>query len=323
MTFVIATLLALILVAMVSSNQAAATGVWMVVRFVLWGIAALIGWGILVGYSVWFYQTYPPAGEWKQILGIAVSVVFPPLWLWFVRKEIAKTWTNDRRAALKFGAFCVAYIVGIMVLGIVVAEVEAAYEYGGWAMVLVPLAVTCAILLWRSLTGSKGWHEVWFGPHATPEPWTVVVQEQDAFDLVEFAASEKVDEMWDEMTLEERNTWRDGHQARVMSTKVRLEELRKKLEAEKKVRLKDESWSVMGFFWLFFVFALFGLVGILWDIGFAYAMELRFVKGQAWLARAVVVVSGLAIAGLLFAAGESINDVYERRKLQKAGGIKD
>ena len=55
MTWVIAILLGLILVAMVSSNQAAAAGVWTVVRFVLWGFTALIGWGALIGWSFWFW----------------------------------------------------------------------------------------------------------------------------------------------------------------------------------------------------------------------------------------------------------------------------
>ena len=89
MTWVIAILLGLILVAMVSSNQAAAAGVWTVVRFVLWGIVLLAGWGVLIGYSVWFYATYPPSVEWTQIIGVACAVIFPPILLWFSRKEIA------------------------------------------------------------------------------------------------------------------------------------------------------------------------------------------------------------------------------------------
>ena len=89
MTWVIAILLGLILVALVSSNQAAAAGVWTVVRFVLWGIALLTGWGVLIGYSVWFYATYPPSVEWTQIIGVACAVIIPPILLWFSRKEIA------------------------------------------------------------------------------------------------------------------------------------------------------------------------------------------------------------------------------------------
>ena len=142
MTWVIAILLGLILVAMVSSNQAAAAGVWTVVRFVLWGIAALAGWGVLVGYSVLFYATYPPSSEWTQIIGIACTVIIPPILLWLSRKTIATAYKKNKWAAVRYGALIVAYIFVVMLTSIVVREVQAAYEYGGWLMILVPLAFT-------------------------------------------------------------------------------------------------------------------------------------------------------------------------------------
>jgi hypothetical protein len=173
-------------------------------------------------------------------------------------------------------------------------------------MVLMPLAFTCAILVWRSCVSSIGWREIWFGPPDLPEPWLVVGNEQDAFELAEQAAVEKMHEMWDEMTSEQREAASQGHQARVVATNARLDALRKKLEAEKTARTKANSWTVMGFFWLFLVFAAIGLTGILWDIGFAYAMELKFVKGQVWLAGAVVVFAAMVLGGLGISLWESI-----------------
>ena len=306
MTWVIAILLGLILVAMVSSNQAAAAGVWTVVRVVLWGIASLAGWGVLVGYSVWFYATYPPGSEWTQIIGVAIAVIIPPALLWLNRNQIAAAYKKDRWAALKSGAFWVAYVLVWMVSGVVVREVQAAYEYGGWAMVLIPLVLMGVILVWRSCVSSLPRREIWFGSPEVPEPWLVVGNEQDAFDLAEQAAVEKMHEMWDEMTLEQREAASQEHQARVVATDGRLDALRKKLEAEKQARNKHSGWSVMGLFWLFLILAAFGLIGILWDYAFSYAMELRFVKDQAWLAGAVVVFAAMAIAGLFISLWESI-----------------
>ena len=248
MTWVIAILLGLILVAMVSSNQAAAAGVWTVVRFVLWGIASLAGWGVLVGYTVWFYETYPPGGEWSRIIGIAFSVIIPPLLLWLNRNQIADAYKKDRWAALRLGAFWVAYVLVFMVGGVVVREVQAAYEYGGWAMVLMPLVLMAAILVWRSCVSSLSWREIWFGPPEVPEPWLLVGNEQDSFDLAEQAAVKKMHEMWDEMTLEQRDAVSQEHQARVAATSVRLDALRKKLEAEKQARNKYAGWFAMEFF---------------------------------------------------------------------------
>lgn len=308
MTWVIAILLGLILVAMVSSNHAAAAGVWTVVRFVLWGIASLAGWGLLVGYSVWFYATYPPSGEWTQIIGVAFTVIIPPIFLWFSRKEIARAYKKNKWAAVRYGALLIAYIFVLMLLGVAGREVQAAYEYGGWAMILVPLTFTGAILFWRSLTGSKGWREVWFGPPELPEPWQVISDERDAAHEAEHAAWDKVSEDWDELTEEARETFQEEGRLRRAATELRLSVLSDKLESEKAARLKNGNWSVMGVFWMFAIFAVFGLIGIAWDAGFAYAMELKFVKGQTWLAGGVVIFAGFVIGGLIISIWESITE---------------
>lgn len=319
MTWVIAILLGLILVAMVSSNQAAAAGVWTVVRFVLWGIAALAGWGVLVGYSVWFYATYPPSSEWTQIIGIAFTVIIPPVLLWLSRKGIATAYKKNKWAAVRYGALLVAYIFVVMLTSIVVREVQAAYEYGGWLMILVPLAFTGSVLLWRSFNGPKGWREVWLGPPDEPEPWLVVMQERDASSASEEAIWEEVAETWDQLTQSQQDEFREQRIARMTATDQRLSALSEKLEAEKAVRAKEGNWTVMGFFWLCLIFAAFGLVGIVWDIGFAYAMELKFVKGKAWLAGAVVVFAAMAIAGLFISLWESIAESKKKRPMPKQG----
>lgn len=308
MTWVIAILLGLILVAMVSSNQAAAAGVWTVVRFVLWGLAALVGWAVLIGYSVWFYETYHPDSEWTRIIGVTCAVLIPPTLLWFSRKQIAVAYKGDKWAAIKFGTLFVICIFGYMVVGVVVREVLAAYEYGGWTMILAPLALTFVILLWRTVAGPKPWREIWFGPPAAPEPWLVVANEQEALEATLLAEREKIDETWDELTQTQKDDWLNEHRAKVDATEIRLTEMRKNLAAEKKDRDWRQVWTVQNFFTLFLIFAVFGLLGILWDIGIAYAMELKFVKGQVWLARTVVVVAAMVIGGMFVSLFESVSD---------------
>lgn len=200
MTWVIAILLGLILVAMVSSNQAAAAGVWLVVRFVLWGIVALVGWGVLIGYSVWFYETYPPSGEWTKIIGMAFIVIIPPILLWFGRKEIAGAYKKDKWTAVKNGALLITYIFVMMVMGVVGREVQAAYEYGVWMMILVPLVFTSTILLWRSFNDPKGWREVWFGPPDVPDPWIVVMEKRLAAEAAHRASWDEIEKDWENLT---------------------------------------------------------------------------------------------------------------------------
>ena len=97
----------------------------------------------------------------------------------------------------------------------------------------------------------------------------------------------------------------------------RLSALSEKLEAEKAARAKQGNLTVMGFFWLLLIFAAFGLIGNIWDIGFAYAMELKFVKGQGWLAGAVFVFAAMAIGGLFVYLWESIAEGKQKRPRPK------
>lgn len=308
MTWVIAILLGLILVAMVSSNQAAAAGVWTVVRFVLWGVVSLVSWGILVGYSAWFYETYPPSGEWTQIIGVACTVVVPPILLWFCRKEIVTSYRKNKWIAVRNGVYLFAYILVLMLLGVAGREVQAEYEYAGWVMILVPLTFTGAILLGRSLAGSISWHDVWFGSPELPEPWQVVSEERIAADAFDENLLEKIREDRDELTKEQQDALRQQSGERMAATNQRLDALLVKLEAEKAERLKNGNWSVMGVFWMFAIFATFGLIGIAWDAGFAYAMELKFVKGKAWLAGGVVIFTGFVVAGLIASIWERLTE---------------
>lgn len=312
MTWIIAILLGLILVAMISSNPAAAAGVWKVIRIAFIGFALLVAWAILVGWAVWFYVT-DSVGEWERTIGIAVAVLLPPLLLWISRKAITEAYKKDKKAAIKSTAVFVGYVAACMVVGVVYRELKAAYEYSGWFWVVVPLAVTGSILLWRSLTGSKGWREVWFGPPPVPEPWLVVSQERDASESSEWAAWEDITKNWDELTEEQQEALLEERHARMNAMEARLSALAKKLEADKAVREKAGSWTVMGTFWLFVVFTAFGLIGVAWDVGFAYAMELNFVKGQSWLAGVVVVGAGLVIAGLIISIWESIAEATAKK----------
>jgi hypothetical protein len=90
---------------------------------------------------------------------------------------------------------------------------------------------------------------------------------------------------------------------------VTLDGLAKELLANKASRLKDEKWTVFGFFWLFLMFATFGLIGIVWDFSMAYALQLKLVQEKTWLAGAVVIGAGLAAIGLIVSIFEYISEL--------------
>ena len=298
MTSVIAVLLGRILVAMISSNQAAAKGVWKVVKFALIGAVLSVAWAILIGYAIWFYSTYP-AGEWERIMGIAVPVFIPPILIWLNRNAMVSAYKKNKKAAFKSVLFFIVCIAAGMVIAVVFRELKDAYQYSGWVALSVLLAVTGNILLWRTLTGSKGWREVWFGPPAVLEPWQAVLEERLATESARAIQSDEIVKNWGELSEQQQEIFEEESRVRMIATEARLSALSTRLEAEKVARTKNETLTVMGVFWLFLIFAIFGLIGVFWDIGFAYALELKFVKGIAWLAGVVVIGSALVLGGLI------------------------
>jgi hypothetical protein len=306
MTWIIALLLALILVAMVSSNQMAAAGVWKVIRMALVALSFFVAWGILIGYVVWYHATYSE-GEWGQIIGIASALIIPPVLLWINRKAIADLYEKDKKALFKMVAIAVGYAAVIMVLIVVVRDLKAAYEYSGWLILIVPMILTGAILIWRSLTGAKNWKEVWFGS-STPDPWVIVNDERRLAESSELVAWEEIIKNWDELTEDEQEALRDARHERILAREERLDILERKLEAERKIRDKKENWTVSGIFFLCAIFTVIGLIGVAWDFAFAYAMELKFVKGRSWVAVGVVVVAGFFILGILASIWEAFQE---------------
>lgn len=317
MTWVIAILLGLILVALISSNQAAAAGVGKVVHFVLLSAAMFIAWMVLIGYSVWYYETYPK-GDWERIIGIACFAIIPPFLVWLYRKNMWSVYRDNKKAAFKFAAGLVGYLVVFLAAMPVYQEMRANNEHIGWTILLVTFGLTGSVLLFRSFNGTTGWKEVWNGPPSLPEPWEVVSDERDVAWASEVALWEAFQVTRDDMTYEQANAltnaFESESEARKAATEQRIEALRKKLEAEKVERAKQVGrLSVAGVFWWSVILSTFGLIGIAWDYGFDYAMGLEFVKGRAWMAGAVVIGGGFLLVGAIASFAEEIGKYGTKR----------
>jgi hypothetical protein len=195
-----------------------------------------------------------------------------------------------------------------MLFLVITCEIRANFEYGGWFLVLAPLIFTSTILLWRTVIEPKRWHEVWFGLPNLSDRYVVLDEERDAARAIEDAEWVKIEVTWNEQTKEKHDELMDEREIRWAKVEARLETLSNKLATDEAIRTEDEKGTVLRFFWFFFVFAAFGLIGIAWDFGMAYALELKFVQGKSWLAGIVVCVAGLVVAGLVTSVWESINE---------------
>ena len=312
MQVAIAILLALILVAMVSSNKAAADGVWKVVRWIGMGTLLLIAWGCIVGYMVWFYETYP-SETWGKVTAIGLSVFVPPALLYINWNTIARSFEKDKRAALKWTAGFVGYLAVIMFLMALLQDAKQSLPYIGWGILIFLMFFTGIVLTVRSVTWPKGMH-VWFNEPDKEEPWEVLEREEGAF-----RDGERV--MWDELhdteyAQEQKDTFDREREIRWAAFEQRKIELRATLDAEKAAKqAADRKWNLRTVFWTAFAFSCFGLIGLIWDYGYAYAMTVPMVKGREWVAACAVIAAMLAGGGLLWSVAE---DIYTRRRNRKS-----
>ncbi len=311
MEVAIAILLALILVAMVSSNPAAANGVLKVLRWILVGGLLLFAWGILLGYTLWFYEAYLKS-TWEKIVAIVLATLIPPTLLYLNWGTIRRSFDKDRPSAIKWTAAFAAYIFGIMCAIVLFQEVKNAFPYIGWSILLFTMFFTGTVLTWRSMTWSKG-RNVWFQEPDKDEPWLVVERENDVFRKSEQRLWETFQQT--EHTPEALEVFEKEGESRRAASIQRIADLKLTLEAEKAVKDQaDRSWSIRSIFWTAFTLSCFGLVGVLWDFGYDYAMTTPMIKGREWMAAGVVILAILAIVGLVFSFTEEVSAWRKRTR---------
>lgn len=311
MTVLIAVLLAFILIAMVSSNKDAAAGVWRVLQTVLWGALFLFCWLMFVVYWVWLEEAYPTThGEWWTTIGLVVAVAWPPIAIWLTRKDIYAAYKKDKRQTIKRGLILGGQIIFVMVAIVLGREFHTNYPGWGWSFVLVPLVLLAMILVFRSLSEPSAWREIWFGPQELPEVWMVIESERERLNSELQGDRDRFEK--NDMTTEELEEWRTSYDAKVKEHREYLDELEVRLISERQARaIESQKISVRGLFWFFLIFAAFGLVGIMWDVGFEYAITLPFVGGEVWAAGTIVVLGFIFVGAILFGIGEA---VYEQIK---------
>ena len=100
MAIVIAILLAMILVAMVSSNKDAATGVMSFIQIALAASMMLAIWGIVLGYMYWAYLSEEEHGWFQIILTVGLAIA-PPVIMYMARKDIVSEYKFSKKSFFK------------------------------------------------------------------------------------------------------------------------------------------------------------------------------------------------------------------------------
>jgi hypothetical protein len=295
MMLLIAILLALILVAMVSSNKEAAAGVGKAVQFAVIGAAMLGAWMFLIGYAIWYYQAYETS-DIGRIIGIALPVLLPPFLCWVNRKPMLKRYREDRKAALRSTAVFVGSLGATMVMMPLYQEMKKLDDHLGWELLFATLAVTVTVLFFRSLAAGGTWPQVWMGLPPLADEWQILAEERDLARAGVEARYDAFDLARDGMTDEEVDAYKRESEDLEKDSQARLDALSDQLEGERIARASnDASLSVAKVFWFALIFSAIGLIVIAWEYAYGYAMGWAFVKGRSWLAVLVVAGAGVTI----------------------------
>jgi hypothetical protein len=320
MMLLIAILLGLILVAMVSSNKDAAAGVGKAVKFAVVGVVMLGAWIVLIGYAIWYGQTYFTS-DTERIIGITLPVLWPPFLCWVNRKVIQDRYRKDRKAVLKSTAIFVGSLAATMVAMPAYQEMKKLDNYIGWEILLAALAVTASVLFIRSLAAGKTWRQVWMGLPPLPNQWEILAYERDLAAADAEAYYEAFVGAREKMTDEDFDAYRMESSKRDEAAKARLDALAEQLAAERLERDKNDArLSVAKVFWGALIFSAIGVIVMTWNYALDYAMGLNVVKGRTWLAILLVATAGFMFMGAVVSIVQMVLELVEmvlKRKRSK------
>lgn len=251
MSWVIATLLALILVALMASDKSAAVAVRRVIRVAFVGA---VGLGVTLAialFFVWFHFGFANEDWWQTAPALLVFLTFA-LFAWTARKEIAAEYRKDRRRALMGVAKLLAYVGLLLVAGYMLKLILEAFQLSGWWLVVAALAGSGLLLLIRTAASPMRWRQVWFGPADVPEPWQVVESARWQAEQEERAIYDKEAETWDDLTSAEQDALWARRNERASAIESHLAAVQQQAEAATaSAKAESGEWNMRTVFWLF------------------------------------------------------------------------
>lgn len=322
MSWVIAILLVLILVALMAADKSASVAVKKVIKVVLLGVALLTCVLAILAVLVWFHVEWAKEDWWKTGPVVTVVLMLSPL-VWLLMMELAARFKKDMRGTLALVGKTLAVLVFCLLAAYSIKQTFEVFELSGWWIVICGLAFPGAVLLARSATSPSQWHEVWIGPAVVLEPWLVVLRAREHAESEERAMGEMETENWDSLSPEEQDAARYRRRAWESATRDRLAAISVQAEtAYAKYAGERSGLNVRDVFWTFVLVGSVGLVPLYWQYGFEWAMTWKFVNGREWLAGALVVGGGLGLPCLAWELFEGVSEGLRGRQAKEDGAAK-
>ena len=297
MIYIVAILLALILVAMISSNKDARFGVQ---SFLTILIALLLILAIWMTFAAWnlyfFFENDDSEKTWYfKALSITFSILTPPILLWINKNYLLKLFKNEKKKFFKLLSFFLIGVIGFNSLLLLFHIIKKEAPFFGWALLISASLVTGLILLERTFKRPYNWKSIWFG---NDDPYEIASKEYDLFEDDLARRKEAIENARQTLSIEEQDEINERF------SEERRNAINKKFALEEKLIKDSDKNYILYIFWWSIIFLVFGFLGYVWDYVLALVMEFEFIKGRVWLACVIIVGTPLALIGLIMSIYE-------------------
>lgn len=293
MGWIIAILLALILVAMMSSNKEAANGVFKAINISIFLLCLTIPWLIYITWSFWYAFNNTDNGDWAHYIGIGCALLLPPLLAWINRHYLIKVYKEDRKSAYKLIAKITILVSILFVSGVTYHHLKIEYPDIGWTILICGLLITGFIHITKQSNSGKSWKEIFFtNPYEAP--WDRAYKEIEPLEIKNEKEYKEALDNWAKFTNEEQIAIDEKYSKTVLDLENKHRQLAEKYNKESNRNYIEQA------FWWFLIFTFFGLIKILWNVAFDFAITLNFVKNREWMAHGVVLIAFIAVASGIF-----------------------
>jgi hypothetical protein len=314
MSWIIIILLALILVALVTSNNGSALGVKKAILYVSIAAVIIVAWVGLIAVLLWS-NSINHDSDWSNIATLAIGAFFPPLMVWLNRSAIRSAFDTDSKAAAKSALKYVGYFSLWLtaMIGFQLLQKEGLDE----TLLLSIMGVSALVLIAQSFARPQDVRRIWFGPKEPTSVWLEM-------DLARSEAYAKNQDIWEQESAEwnsksenERELLLEIRRQRTEETEHQLQLLEERLNALNEAWRKRTFWSVGMCFWLATVIYSFSVIGTVWDMVYGYTLNTTFVAGRGWLAIVLIAFGAWVLIQAVFEGYQVLKEHISGQKSTK------
>jgi len=295
MAIVIAILLALILVALMNSNQAAQTAVLNFIRiaFVI-GLIAL-NWLIFVSYFLISYLAYTDQ-KWDGLIALIIFAFAPIALMWFGREELKDFLKQeDQKKVFKVLLISLLGVISFTSLGLIYQEYKKTSPYLSQVLLWSLLGIITLALHFRASKYPHGWRDLLNPPNEEMDEIYEAFRERNYQEYSRFSV---VESSFDSIDESEVSRLTSEHHENLQNSQDILDQNIAVIQSKRSL----DDYVIQAFIWVSIAIA----IDLCW-FAYEYALTLDFVSGRGLWAGGIVIV--LAIGVIVV-----VKDLIERFK---------